>query len=184
MQTNYDIVMAEGDIDYGLDEATVGYTITGVRSVIYYSAVAIPAFPVSQNTVVKRRLKPMEIHDLDDTTIPIGPPDRYVIEGDELLLDSEPSATEDGFLLRLRVFREPAVLTGTNKTVIPSIWDEVILLGARWRAERDLGYRDLAEETKQNYAALINEYDTIPQIEASEEIGWTSPVEHNGVMTR
>jgi hypothetical protein len=31
-------------------------------------------------------------------------------------------------------------------------------LGARWRAERDLGYADRAELTKQNYAALLNEY--------------------------
>ena len=96
----------------------------------------------------------------------------FAREGNQLWVEPIPGSNQDGHLLSVLAWRQPADLAAAGDvTVLDSIWDEVILLGARWRAERDLGYRDLAELTKQDFAALINEYQNFDQLDA-EDWGW------------
>jgi hypothetical protein len=153
LETNYDITLTTSGT-YPLDATTVGFQINGVKNVTHYEAAVASVDDLTR----KNKLRPRSITWFDERTLTTGRPSRYAIYGETLFVDAPPSTGYVGQLLRVRVWQEAALLTTGLATVIPSIWDEVILLGARWRAERDLGYADRAELTKQNYAALLNEY--------------------------
>jgi hypothetical protein len=185
MQARVDFGLVTDQNEYGLGPATIGPVmnpveastqILGVYRVTHYFATTIT--PTTQ----RNKLKPRGIQDLDRRTLGSGPPSRYAIDGDILYLDPVPTTTENGQRLQLRFWRQPTDLAANGDvTTIPDIWDEVILLGARWRAERDLGYQDRAELSKQQYAALLNEYQERQDIEVMHEVQWKPDIETGGV---
>ena len=79
-------------------------------------------------------------------------------------------------------WREPALLAAdASVTVLSSLWDEIVLLASRWRAELHLGYRDLAEATKLDFVSLINEYKPFDELHG-EDWDWSSEVRIENVM--
>lgn len=64
-------------------------------------------------------------------------------------------------MLRVTYWQEPTVLSGdSDTTVLGPYWDRVLLRGAQWLLEYDLGFRELAVLTRQEYVSMINEkYD-------------------------
>jgi len=180
LETDYDITLALSDYDYTLAEGTVGFKITGVGSIFHVMSTAAAETPTTQ----KRKLSPRSIRWFDRKTLVAGPPSAYTIYGETLYISGVPRAAEVGQLIRVRCWREPEPLSAVGDvTVLASYFDRVLLKGAQWMAERDLGYRDRAEDTKQEYAALLNEAPEWGEIEAEN---WDYQVDVNpnasGVM--
>jgi hypothetical protein len=175
MQTTYDITLVQTQEVYQLDPATVGYQIHSIRDVYYLEAAPVSVLATTQ----KSKLDPRGIRWFDNRTLNEGSQPRiYAIDGEGLHIEPLPDASVAGNTLRLRVWAEPEALAlDGDTTIIPAIWDEVIGLGARWRAEMRLGYRDRAELTKQDYAALLNEYKERQDMEM-EDTGWAIEVLH------
>jgi hypothetical protein len=139
---------------------------------------------VFSNTAVRTKLRARDAQWFDNRTLATGSrPSSYAIEGNTFLIDPVPSAVEAGELLFVRAVREPATLTAGTTTILANRWDEVILLGARWRAELHLGYRDLAEATKLDFAALANEYDGWDR-ESGEDWDYVSDLRREPTMER
>ena len=173
MQETEDFQAVLGQVVYPIDPTTVGYQIVSFQGMHFLRA----AVPVA--TTQSNKMYPRDIRWFDKRTASLGStPNSYGIWAEELHIDPIPNTTADGFTMRARVWREPVGLTAdTDLTVIPANWDEIIQLGARWRAERDIGYRDKAELTKQDYAALLNEYVERQDLEA-QDTGWEVEVNH------
>jgi len=163
LQHESSITLATDDNEYGLDSTTLGYEINGVIGVYYLDSTSV------SNTARKRKLSPRSIEWFDQRTLTTGEPSVYAVYGSNLYISPVPTSTQNSDLLRLRTWRKPADLSAiTDVTVIPSVWDQVILMGARYMAELDLGYRELAEMSKQNYAQMINEFDDAFQFESED----------------
>lgn len=163
VQTRYDFSLTTGTQEYSLSDSTVGYHITGVRNAVYYAGTAI------NTTVTRRDLRPRSLHWIQQRPAPAGPPTCYSLDGTLLVLDTAPTSRENGHRVRLWVWREPVVLSAAGSvTVLGSYWDRVLLKGAQWMAELDLGLRELAEHTKQDYVALINEVSGDFQLNAED----------------
>jgi hypothetical protein len=177
LMTNYDASLATSDGSYAIDSSTVGYHINAVVSVTHFESATIA------DTTTRNRLRPRSYSWFENRNITTGKPSRYAIDGTTLYLDPVPTSTYNSQQLRVRLYREPADLSVSTSTVLSDVWDEVILQGAKWRAERDIGYREIAELTKQDFAALLNEFQEKWQLETFEEIEWMPGVEHgNPVM--
>ena len=173
VQTTEDFQLVLNQSVYPIDPTTIGYQIIAIVNMYYYSS-AVPT-----DTTEKNKIYPRHIDWFGRRTLSSGStPNSFAVYGEDLHIHPVPDANAAGNVARALVWREPARLTvNTQVTVIPSNWDEVIQLGARWRGERDLGYRDKAELTKQDYAALLNEYIERQDLEA-QGIGWEVEVNH------
>ena len=151
----YDITLVAADNDYTLASATVTNVVRGVRDVTYYDAAAVTA------TATKCDLSPRDIDWFNARTIPSGGnPTIYAWDfvGPQLLIYPVPSATEAGNIVRVTYFAAPANLTVATTTVLEDLyWDGVLLNGAKWIAEWELGYRELSIASRQVYAEMINE---------------------------
>lgn len=171
MQDSEDITLIQNQMSYDLSttspDRAVTYQIIAVYSAFHLDA----AVPVA--TTEKLALLPRDVHYFDRRTLTTGSRPRwFAIDGEWIHLDPVPDATAAGTTLRLRTWREPAALTlATQTTTLPAIWDEVLQLGAKWRGQRDLDYLDKAELSKQNFAAMLNEYAERQDIEARENWG-------------
>jgi len=165
MLYNYTLTLASGTNTYTFTPDAAAVNIVAVRSVTYIDAAAYTA------TAQKNKLRPVEPQWFDERTLTSGGrPTNYGIEGSTLEVSPVPAANEDTKLLRVRAIREPALLTtaGDEATAVGAQWDEVLILGTRWRAEMHLGYRDLAEATKLDYAAMLNEYQSFSNLQAED----------------
>jgi hypothetical protein len=177
LYANYTATLATGVNEYSISAATVGFQFNAIIDVFHIEAAAYAP------TARKRRLFPRAGRWFDDQTLVAGIPSVYSVEapgdvvaGEIIKISSIPRVDENNQLLRLRGWREPAILVAdATTTVIPRVWDEVISLGAKWRAERDLGYKLDAETTLQDYAALINDVAQRETIEG-EDWGWEAEV--------
>jgi hypothetical protein len=166
LQATYTATLVTGTNEYSISAATVGFQITTIRNVFHIQAAA--ATPTAR----RRKLHPKSHLWFDERTIGSGQPTVYAVDGTTLMISAVPTATENNQLVRLRVWREPALLAlDADVTVLPTYWDRVLLLGAQWLAELDLGYRDRAELTKGDYMALINEPKDRMELEA-QDTGW------------
>ncbi|MCP4113845.1 MAG: hypothetical protein GY737_00290 [Desulfobacteraceae bacterium] len=154
-KTTYDITLATDDADYTLASTTVGYTVLGIRSVRYHASTT--AGPSVQG----RKLDPESIQEYDDRVHSSGSPAWYVGgEGEQILVSPTPSSSENGHILRCRLWREAAILsTDSSTTVIPANWDYIVYQGSVWRAQIDLGYLDAATPLIELYQGLINQLD-------------------------
>jgi hypothetical protein len=165
MVARYDITLVAADYDYDLSAATVGHTVLGVKDVTYYDAAAVTA------TATKKDLHPKDVNWFNKRTIPSGgDPSAYALDGDLLLIYPVPSATEAGDIVRVTHYREPAVLsTNDATTVLGNYWDRVLLRGAQWLLEYDIGLRELSVLTKQEYVSLINEKADDHELNADDD---------------
>ena len=166
LQVNFTLTLVSGDNQYAFNPSPTAETIVGVRSVSYIQAAS------DTPSAFKTKLLPRDVRWLEQRSLTTGPPKIVARQGNELWLDPVPGANQAGHLLKVHAWKLPnSLAVDADTTVLESQWDEVVLLGARWRAERDLGYRDLAELTKQDFAGLINEYQEFDQLDA-EDWGW------------
>ena len=164
MQAESNIVMATGDNDYTIN-VLGGINVVAVQSI--YHAIATAITPLVQ----KRKLKPKSKQYFDARTLFSSPPVNYMIWGDLLFIIGVPRVQENGQLLRVSYWREPAALTVGTATIIPDYWDEVIIFGATAFAQTKLDYGEKAENSRQAYAALINDLTPRSELEADDQ-GW------------
>ena len=165
----YTITLATDDNEYAFTPVG-GVNILAIRSVTHVDSTTLTA------TAARNKLRPKDPQWFDERTINTGSrPSTYAVEANNIIIEPVPTSSLNGELLQVRSIREPAQLSAdTDVTVIGNRWDEVILLAARWRAELHLGYRDLAEATKLDFAALINEYAEWDTLHVREEWDWQS----------
>jgi hypothetical protein len=153
------VTLATGINEYSISAATVGFQINAIIDVHHAAATAATLVP----TTTKRKLYPKDGRWFDQRTMSATIPTAFAVgapgdavAGEIIKISGVPRADENGQLVIIRCWREPAILAADGTTtVLPRAWDEVISLGAKWRAERDLGYKAAAELTLQDYAALI-----------------------------
>jgi hypothetical protein len=159
MHTSVDITLVNGTHIYDIDEATVGEKIVAVRSV--FNIIDIPETATGR----KRVLRPRAVQWFDRRVLVTGSAQVFTIDGESIAISNVPGATEAGQLVRIRFWAEPTRLTTGVTTVLADYYDEVLVLGSQWIAERALGYRDRAEITKQDYIGLLNEGPEEGQLE-------------------
>jgi hypothetical protein len=140
-------------VDYPLTSAVVGEEVLGVRDVTYYDATAITP------TATRSDVHPKALNWINKRTAPSGGrPVAYALDGTNLVIYPVPSTVEAGNFLRVTFWQEPTPLSVVDAvTVLGNYWDRVLLRGAQWFLEYDLGFRELSVLTKQEYVALINE---------------------------
>ena len=171
---SYTIPLVNGTSSYAFTpNATV--VITGIR---YASHVA-----AATDLLTARRVKlyPKDEQWFQERSHSTGAPRDYMIRGDNLILSPVPGANEVVQVIVVGAWREPAVLVAGAVTVLSALWDEIVLLAARWRAELHLGYRDLAEATKLDFVGLINEYKDFEQLHG-EDWDWVTEVRTERTM--
>lgn len=177
MQHSYTIPLVNGTFTYTFTPTGAGVNITALRSVAHVDG-------ISDNPTFRRtKLLPVDIQWTQSRTHTTGDPRRFTVENTQLLVFPVPGTTITGDILAIHAWREPTLLTAGTTTVLSTIWDEIILLAARWRAELHLGYRDLAETTKLDLVGLLNEYASFEHLHG-EDWDWTSEVRTESHMER
>jgi len=152
MQATSLIALAVGTNQYTFSPLA-GVVTTGVRYCTHVRALT------DDPTATHTKLFPRDEQWFQSRTLNSGgPPRDYATRGDTLIVSPVPGANEAATSLVVGIWREPTLLVAGATTVISNRFDEIVLLAARWRAELHLGYRDLAEATKIDFVALINEY--------------------------
>jgi hypothetical protein len=169
LQHSYTITLVNGTQSY-VFHPNAGVNITALRYVAHVAAAS------DSPTAFRTKLFPKEEQWFQERTLVSGgPPRDYFVRGDQLFLSPVPGAVENGQVLVVGAWREPALLVPGSATVLSTLWDEIVLLAARWRAELHLGYRDLAEATKLDFVSLINEYRDFEQLHG-EDWDWSADV--------
>jgi hypothetical protein len=163
----FTLTMVDGTNSYTFDPAGA-VSISGIRFASYLRAAADSA------TVNKRKLKLADDQWFAERTLNTGEPSIYAVEGDQLLLTPVPGASQAAQLVKVHAWRYPPLLVAGATTTLEPQWDELLILGARWRAELHLGLLDLATETRANFAGLLNEYKDWRNANA-EDWDWISP---------
>jgi len=166
LEFTYTITLVNGVNAYAFTP-TGGVNIVSLRSVTHIDATVLTP------TATRNKLLPVGPQWFDERTITSSSrPTTYAVEGNNLIIEPIPGSNENSELLFVRAIREPADLTSGTATVIGANWDEILILATRWRAELHLGYRDLAEATKLDFSALINEYEEFDKLHTEEEWDW------------
>ncbi len=168
-RTTYALVNGQQAYTFSPDGSSV--TIVGIRSLAHVAAAT------DDPTARRVKLTPRDEQWFEARSLSSsGPPRDYFVLGNTLRLSPVPGSAEAGQLLVLTGRRQPTLLSAdADVTVLPSHWDEILLLASRWRAELHLGYRDLAEATKLDFAQLINEYQDFDRLHA-EDWDWMADV--------
>jgi len=175
LQASHTITLVTGDNDYALDATTVTFNIVAVRAVIYYQATSITP------TATKRTLTNEDIRYFFERRLSSGQPVVYAVDGEQLFISGVPRTNENGQLLQVHSWREPAALASDSQvTVLTDYWDDVILKGAQAKAELDLGYRDLGKESLEDFEAMINTVGDEFDIGAESETGFRGGFELHG----
>lgn len=90
--------------------------------------------------------------------------------GTSIRVHQPPAADWNGGTITVRAFVEPTPFTVSNPTSqtspLRSIWDEVLIVGAKARLWRELGSLELSEAAKGEFTALVNEVTLSQRIEA------------------
>lgn len=156
------VTLASGTNSYSI--ATLNSkTVVAVRWVTFVDSTSFTA------TVRRQKLLPRDIRWFEERTHPASSePRHYTIDGSTLYVSGVPGANQASKLLRVGFYREPAVLTGTDVTVLPRYWDRVLLKFAQGFAESDLGYRDMALETLEHAQTLANNAQDENQMESED----------------
>jgi len=166
----YDLTLVADQSTYNIDATTVGFKFLGVRSVVNY-------LETVSDLARKRTLYPRNIRWFDRRTLHSGTPSLYAVENEVLHIASVPTSAEAGQTVRVRGWRELARLSAdSDVTAVADYFDEVLLLGAQWFAERSLRYMDRAERTKQEYVALLNDAQPSEELEGEN---WDFQVDVN-----
>jgi hypothetical protein len=162
LQHRYTIPLVNAQWNYTFTP-NASVVITSIRSLSHVAAATDD--PLSYRT----KIYPHDEQWFQERTLTSsGPPRDYFVVGSEIRLSPVPTANEAGEVLVVSAWREPAVLIAGQTTVLSTIWDEIVLLAARWRAEIHLGYREMAEATKLDFTSLVNEYQTFEQLHGED----------------
>ena len=153
-----------------------GFNILSLRSVAHvFGASDTP-------TTFRVKLLPKDTQWLERRTVTLGAPREFYIEGDSMYVSPVPNFPYAGHILAIRAFREALPLAADgDTTVMRPLWDEIVLLAARWRAELHLGYREMAEGTKTDFVAMVNEYKSFEDLQGEDE-DWSSGLVIKGYM--
>lgn len=166
LRARYNFSLATGLNEYSLSTPTVGHKILGITDVVYFESATV------NEAATRRDLVPRTANYMNKRTKPNGPPRQYAIWGSAgnmtMILDTLPTATENGYQVQVWHYREPDLLTlDTDTTLLSDYWDTVLVTGSQFFAEWFLGYRDLAVASGQIYQNLINE--TLDDMELNAE---------------
>ena len=120
------------------------------------------------------------------TTTAAGP-SYYGIFHKQLYISPGPMADINGNWMVLEGWEQPAILTlDADQTVLLGWWDEVILVGAKWMAELELGFLEYAEQTKQSYSSLLTQAPNRELVGADDNETFFPDMEqgNEGIMPR
>lgn len=157
------ITLATGDNEYDIGAITSGVTTVAIRWVVYVEA--------SSNApgTARQRLKPRSIRWMEERAIPNGRPIHYAIDNTNIYIYAVPRSTENGNILRIGLYREPAVLSGTTATVLNSYFDRPLVKFAQAFAETDLGDRAKSLITLKEATGLLNNAAEETEMEAEDD---------------
>jgi len=162
MQFTHDITLVLDTSEYSLASTT--NKLIGVRNVTYYAATAVA------NTVTRHKVKPRNVQKMDNMVKVPGIPTRYTTDGTLMTFNTRASSSEASNIVRVRYWGEPIVLAADDDvTVLDEYFDEVIAMGALWRAQWALGYREDALASGQLAQALLNEAADDMELQAEDE---------------
>lgn len=132
----------------------------------------------------EKRLNPMSLAQLSNITRQSGPPNRFARMGTTLLLDTTPTSTENGHTLTVYGWMQPEALNASGAaSELNPVWDEVIVVGAAWRAWRTFGDLARADVFREEYAALSNDNRSVLNMEGHIP-GWRVEVGSRVEYTR
>jgi hypothetical protein len=103
---------------------------------------------------------------------PDGRPSFYARWGNNLFINSNPTATENGDTLRVYFWRQPTALVAAapnNVTLLTPVWDQVIMAGATYYGWKSLNVVERADMAREDFAALINEVPNVDFIEQRDD---------------
>ena len=163
MQHSYTIPLVSGTQAYTFSP-NAGVNITGIRWVSHVEAAT------DDPTARRTKLFPKDEQWFQARSLSSGgSPRDFAVRGSQILLSPVPGANEAGEVLVVGAWREPAVLSADGDvTTLSTLWDEILLLAARWRAELHLGYREMAEATKLDWVSLLNEYKSFEELQGED----------------
>lgn len=120
---------------------------------------------------IPRRLKPFNIRRRSQGLQSPGSPTRYARWGSSIYLDFIPTLAENGHTLTAYGWAEPTQLVTSSgaASILNSVWDEVILVGGKWRGWRRLGEGVKADMHREEYAAMVNDNKSVLQAEAFDQ---------------
>jgi hypothetical protein len=164
LKATFDITLVNGQSEYAFD-TLAGYKVLAFRSIHFIDALSGAVL----NTSTRWRLHPRPIQWYDERQHPSEAPRHYTVEGTQLMVSPVPGSLQALKVMRCRVWRErPAMTLATDTTLMGDYWDRVLLRGAQAIAEYDLGYRDVAMESLQNYVDMINDHTPQGEVEGSD----------------
>jgi hypothetical protein len=162
LQDTHDITLVANDRDYALaSDHDFIYTVFNVDEGI--------------------GLHPRDLRQFDRTTIVTGQPRFYDTWGTNLVINCNPDSASVDDVIRVRYWKTRDRLTSDAATTIHERWDEVIIEGATWRGWKDLNNIDRADQSRDEFARMINEMVDIAKIEA-EDWGQSAEPEVQPVM--
>ena len=163
------VTLATGTVSYNIG------TLAAMRFHGIYSTTYVRGTDYSDYSTTRRKLRGgLDIRHFDESLVGEGEPSRYAIWGGNaagqiIYVDHRPSSAENGNVLLVRGYREPTQLTTANQvTVLPSIWDEIILMGAKWRGWRSLNRPERAEPARVEFGLQINEIPEATYLDAQD----------------
>lgn len=121
-------------------------------------------------------MRPMSFQDRNNTTINSGQPGRFARWGSRIYLDYNPSSNQAGDTLTIYGWATPVVLASSSAaSILNTVWDEVITIGAAWRGWRSLGDQPKADTYREEYGALVNDNKSVLHTEGHIQ-GWRTKV--------
>jgi hypothetical protein len=163
------VTLVTDQIEYDLD-ALLSLEFFGV-----YSATYIEGTSHSDYSVSRHRLHGGgDVRWMDQQFLGTGRPNQYAIWGGSaggqvLYIDRRPTSNENGNVLLIRGYRRPARLdTPTDVTVLNEMWDEIIILGARWRGWRELNRLDRAGTAQLDFSAMLTQVQDATKLDAQD----------------
>ena len=169
LRTRFTLPLVAGQYVYDYSPTPAGEVVHVLRYAVHYLS------NTDDPLAHKRTMNNQDEQWFEKRTITTGgPPSDYATRDDKkLIISPVPSTAYAGNLIVLGAWREHVEMTADDqKSELKVRWDEVIILGARWRAELHLGYRDLSDATKLDYTSLVNQYKQEADLHFVED--WSS----------
>ena len=163
MQAIDTITLVTGTNVYDIGAITSGVTTVAIRWISY-----VEDSTGTDATVARQRLKPRGIRWMEQRAMPSGRPVFYAPDGTNVHLYAVPSSVENGNVLRVGLYREPATISADTATVVNSYFDRPLVKFAQAFAEADLGDRALALVTLKEASGLLNNASAENEMEAED----------------
>jgi hypothetical protein len=166
------ITLSTGVMQYDITSTTLGMSVPFIYQILY-----IVGTDSADLALRRRKLRGgQDIRQFATATIPSAEPTHYALFGTDLWVYPKPSSTQNTHVIQLMGVREPTRLTNDDQpTVVRESFDEVILLGARWRGWRELGRFDMAEIAKADFVALLGDLQEPGSSDAEDWGGYFQP---------